>query len=119
MAQSGLLESQARPRVLSQAESSESQTLPGLHDVPRDLLSQGIRRLEACFLPQSPLEGEIDLDPVQIARKVDDVSLGHQNQVAPKGRSKANVRHDRQGSSGPFRIALETTQMAKIDSRGG
>jgi hypothetical protein len=40
--------------------------LPGLRDVPRDLLPQGLGRLKPIFFPQPTFESEIDLDPIEI-----------------------------------------------------
>jgi hypothetical protein len=47
------------------------------------------------------------------------MGLGYQIPAISKGRPKPNIRYDGQRFAGPLRVASETAQMAKIDTRCG
>ena len=68
-------------------------------DVPDDLHLQGLDRFEPLFCSDAPLEGQIDLDSIEVAGEIDDVGLGNEIATISKSGSKTDVRDDRKRSA--------------------
>jgi lipopolysaccharide export system permease protein len=95
---------------------SDAEARPRLFDVAGDLGAQGVDRLEALLFPELSFEGEIDLDPVDLAREIDDVRLRNEIPPVAEGRTEADVGHDRKALPGPGRPVPNASQVPEIDT---